>query len=196
MVISTRLLALAIAITSTLAPTVKAQDAAGECAAPMWRLLFQNGADGSEVGGSRDDLLNAVRRGSPLRVAWGQKLEDGTSVVEFSDVGFTSLINGRDLSVHLRPALIQTDYLDADVAALRQPALDWRALMSTTGRFDALMFDMNTGETYRRLSQRAQMSWYALAPKPECDNRPLPELALPDGIILDENPPASSRRRE
>jgi hypothetical protein len=159
----------------------------------MWRLLFQNDSNGNEVGGSREHLLNAVRRGSPLRVAWGVDQQDGTSVVEFSDVGFTSLINGHDLSVHLHPALIQTDYLNADRAALRQPALEWRALMSTTGRFDALMFDINTGEVFRRLSQRAHMSWYGLAPAPECDDRPLPELALPEAIILDEDPPPSSR---
>lgn len=47
----------------------------------------------------------------------------------------------------------------------------------------------------RQLSQRARMSWYALAPAPDCDDRPLPELALPEAIILDDDPPPSSREQ-
>ncbi len=159
----------------------------------MWRLLFQNDAEGNAIGGDRQHLLNALQRGSPLRVAWGIEQEDGTSVVEFAAVGFTSLMNGRDLVVQFHPTLIQTDYIDATQAALRRPPLEWRALMSTDGRFDAVMVDLETGTVERRLPQRARMSWYALAPEPSCDTRPLPELALPEAIQLDEDPPPSVR---
>jgi hypothetical protein len=191
-----RTLAFAILGTALTSPALAQRaDSAAECRIPAWRILFQNTAEGADAGGNREHLLNAVRRGSPLRVAWGVKQEDGTSVVEFSGVGFTSLIGERDLSVHLEPALIQTDYLNADRAAIRRPPLEWRALMSTTGRFDAVMIDLNTGEVFRRLAQRARMSWYALAPAPECDDRPLPALALPDAIIPDLDPPPSSRPR-
>ncbi len=163
------------------------------CQAPAWRLLFQNDSEGRDVGGSRRHLLDALRRGSPLRVAWGTTEPDGRSVVEFADVGFTSLMNGRDLVVQFQPALIQTDYLDPAKAAIRRPPLEWRGLMSTDGRFDAIMLDTEGDTVFRRLAQRARMSWYALAPDPACDHRPVPELAPRDAIRLDTTPPPSSR---
>ena len=41
---------------------------------------------GSSARGSREALVLALRRGSPLRVAWGDKVPDGSSVVEFAKV--------------------------------------------------------------------------------------------------------------
>jgi hypothetical protein len=166
------------------------------CRVSAWRLLFQNDPSGKDVGGSRKHLLDALQRGSPLRVSWGATERDGRSVVEFADVGFTSLMNGRDLVVQFQPALIQTDYLDPTRAALRRPPLEWHGLMSTDGRFDAVMLDLEGDTVFRRLAQRARMSWYALAPDPACDQRPIPELALPGAITLDSAPPPSSRSRQ
>ena len=163
------------------------------CRVPSWRFLFRNDARGNDAGGSRRHLLDALRRGSPLRVAWGSTEPDGRSVVEFADVGFTSLMNGRDLVVQFQPAFIQTDYLDPAKAALRRPPLEWHGLMSTDGRFDAVMLDLQGDTVFRRLAQRTPMSWYALAPDPTCDDRPIPELAPPGAIELDSSPPRSSR---
>ncbi|MGH7525421.1 MAG: hypothetical protein ACREMX_01815 [Gemmatimonadales bacterium] len=87
--------------------------------------------------------------------------------------------------VQFPEVLIQTDYLDATKAALRNPPLIWRGLMSTDGRFDAVMVDQETGKVVRRLAQRASMTWYALAPAAACDDRPTPALALPGGVRLD-----------
>ncbi|MBL7325938.1 hypothetical protein INQ16_30575, partial [Escherichia coli] len=73
-----------------------------------WRLLFVNGPQGEDVAGSRAALIAAARRGSPLRVGWGEAARDGSwSVEEFSNVGFTNIMGGRDLVVQLEPAMIQ-----------------------------------------------------------------------------------------
>lgn len=137
-----------------------------------WRFLFANGPQGEEVAGNRAALLAAVRRGSPLRVGWGEAAADGSwSVEEFSNVGFTNIMAGRDLVVQLEPAMIQNDYLDAKKATLRAEPLEWRAIMSTDGRFDAQMTDPATGKLFRTLRQRTRIHWYALAPDPKCDKR-------------------------
>jgi hypothetical protein len=137
-----------------------------------WRFLFSNGPQGDDVAGSRDALIAAVRRGSPLRVGWGEGAADGSwSVEEFSNVGFTNIIGGRDLVVQLEPALIQNDYLDAKKATLRAEPLEWRAIMSTDGRFDAQMTSPATGKLFRTLRQRTRIHWYAFAPDPKCDAR-------------------------
>ena len=137
-----------------------------------WRFLFANGPQGEDVAGNRDALIAAVRRGSPLRVGWGEAAADGSwSVEEFSNVGFTNVMAGRDLVVQLEPAMIQNDYLDAKKATLRAEPLEWRAIMSTDGRFDAQMTDPATGKLFRTLRQRTRIHWYAFAPDPTCDKR-------------------------
>lgn len=154
------------------------------CGPSAWHMMFQNDTEGREIGGQREDLLNAMRRGSPIRVAWGERVDEG-SVVEFADPVFTNLMGERDVVVQFPMALIQTDYVQATAAALRSPPLEWRALMSTDGRFDAIMTDRETGKTVRRLQQRAIMTWYAFAPPASCDDRPIPPLAVPRGVRLD-----------
>ena len=137
-----------------------------------WRFLFANGPQGEEVAGSRAALLAAVRRDSPLRVGWGEAAADGSwTVEEFSNVGFTNIMGGRDLVVQLEPAMIQNDYLDARKATLRAEPLEWRAIMSTDGRFDAQMTNPATGKLFRTLRQRTRIHWYAFAPDPKCDKR-------------------------
>jgi len=150
------------------------------CEIPQWRFLFANGPHGEEVGGKRADLIAAVRRGSPLRVGWGEAAKDGSwSVEEFSNVGFTNLMGGKDLVVQLEPAMIQNDYLDATKATLRAEPLEWRAMMSTDGRFDAQMTVPSTGKLYRTLRQRTRIHWYAFAPDPACDRRDAVHSAPP-----------------
>jgi hypothetical protein len=187
---------LAVLALSTAAFVRQSARTDDSCSVSAWRLLFQNDPSGKDTGGSRKHLLDALRRGSPLRVSWGTTEPDGRSVVEFADVGFTSLMNGRDLVVQFQPAFIQTDYLDPTRSALRRPPLEWHGLMSTDGRFDAVMLDLEGDTVFRRLAQRARMSWYALAPDPACDKRPIPELARAGAITLDSAPPPSGRSRQ
>lgn len=155
--------------------------AAAEPCASDWRFLFANGPQGEDVAGNRATLIAAVRRGSPLRVGWGEAAADGSwSVEEFSNVGFTNIMRGRDLVVQLEPAMIQNDYLDAKKATLRAEPLEWRAIMSTDGRFDAQMTDPATGKLFRTLRQRTRIHWYAFAPDPKCDTREIINSAPPD----------------
>jgi hypothetical protein len=167
--------------------------AADACEIPQWRFLFANGPHGEDIAGNRADLIAAVRRGSPLRVGWGDAAADGKwSVEEFSDVGFTNLIGGKDLVVQLEPAMIQNDYVDAKKATLREEPLKWHAIMSTDGRFDAQMTVPSTGKLYRTLRQRRHMHWYAFAPEPKCDRREAINPAPPgrQGEVIESIKPA------
>lgn len=151
---------------------VLAADGARECVS-AWRHLFTSGPQGEEAGGSRQALIDALRRGSPLRVGWGEADADGKwKVEEFSDAGFTNLMNGKDVVAQLDSALIQTNYTDAAKAGLRDPAMTWHGLASTDGRLEAVMVETATGKVARKLVQRTHFHWYAFAPDPSCDRRP------------------------
>jgi len=160
------------------APVPGAENDSRVCAIPAWRHLYSSGPNGEDAGGHRQHLLDALRRGSPLRVGWGEADADGKwAVEEFADAEFTNLMNGRDVVAQLRSALIQTNYTDAAKAGLRDPAMTWHALASTDGRLEALMVETATGKVTRKLVQRTHFHWYALAPDPACDTRPAIESA-------------------
>ena len=151
--------------------------AAAPCGPSSWQFAFANDANGKDLQGSRTALLASIRRGSPVRVGWSEtSSQENWSVEEFSDAGFTNIMGGRDVVAQLAPALIQTNYLDATRAGLRTPPVEWHALMSTDGRFEAVMTDRETGRTTRRLVQRTRMNWYVFAPPLDCDRR---EAILP-----------------
>jgi hypothetical protein len=158
--------------------------------------VFANDARGRDVLGSREALLAAIRRGSPVRVGWSESSSsEKWSVEEFSDAGFTSIMGGRDVVAQLDPALIQTNYVDATKAGLRSPAVEWHALMSTDGRFEAVMVDRETGKTARRLVQRTRMHWYVFAPPPDCDRREaiLPPPDARNELVEDSRTPTPRR---
>jgi hypothetical protein len=150
-----------------------------------WRLLYQHDTAGRLLEGKREHLINAMKRGSPVKVSWGVKLPNGETCIEFAEPIFTTMVNDTGLIVQFPLSYIQTSYMDAGTASFRLPPMGWRGIMTTNGRFDAFMYDLETGKVVRKLSQRANMSWYALAPDPAYDNRVIPELAKENGIFLD-----------
>lgn len=155
------------------APSAFAADAPRECGASAWRHVFTSDPQGKDAGGSRQALIDALRRGSPLRVGWGEADADSKwKVEEFADAEFTNLMDGRDVVAQLQGAMIQTNYTDASKAGLRDPAMSWHALASTDGRLEALMVETATGKVARKLVQRTHFHWYAFAPDPACDARP------------------------
>lgn len=149
-----------------------------DCATAQWRHVYTSDPQGKDAGGNRQHLLDALRRGSPLRVGWGEADADGKwKVEEFADAQFINLMNGRDVVAQLDSAMIQTHYTDATKAGLRDPAMIWHALASTDGRLEALMVETATGKVARKLVQRTHFHWYALAPDPGCDARPVIDSA-------------------
>ena len=152
----------------------------------MWRVLYQNDTSGKRASGSKEDLVKAMKRGSAIKVSWGVQLENGQICIEFADPVFTTVTQD-GIIIQYPMNFIQTSYLDPSRASLRLPPMAWRGMMSTDGRFDAFMYDLESGKVVRTLSQRANMTWYAFCPDPAFDKRPIPDLAQPNGIFVDSS---------
>src|SRR5688572_32968614 len=57
-------------------PTVRVRsewciDGAAVCALPSWRLVYLHDKGGAVIEGTKAALFDAVRRGYPIRFAWG-----------------------------------------------------------------------------------------------------------------------------
>lgn len=149
-----------------------------------WRLVYQNDSLGHTIYGSKKMLVEAIKKGSPVRVAWGEKLDDGTSDAEFSVPEFTTLVNDSDVVAQMPASMIQTDYMHVKTSFLKtNPPTQWRALMSTDGHYHQFHTNFKTGDVTRVMWLKTAVAWYAEVP--EHDDRYMPELTIKNGIHLD-----------
>ena len=157
------------------------------CAVPAWRLMYHHDQHGARIAGSKEALFEAVRRGDPIRFAWGLSAREGTVSVEHSaEPVFLTITGGEELFAQLPEHLAQTSYWDPQAVKFDDPAVLWRGLMGTNGSFDAVWVNRATGEEVRRWPQRARIAWFANSLDPACENRSGVILAVPGGVIKEE----------
>ncbi|MGH7588427.1 MAG: hypothetical protein ACRELU_07540 [Gemmatimonadota bacterium] len=152
--------------------------------APTWRLVYQHDQDGNPIEGSVKDLVDVMKRGSPIRVSWGGTVAADTTWIEFAEPVFTTAMSDTAVVVQFPLSFIQTDYVDPGEAYLQtDPPIGWRALMSTNGNYHQFHYDLRTGGVTRVMHARTQAAWFALVP-PE-DDRPIADLTPVGAFELD-----------
>lgn len=150
-----------------------------------WQLVYQNDFNGNPVEGHIEDLVHAMKKGSPIRVSWGGTEEDGSSWIEFAEPVFTTVMNDTAVVVQFPLSFIQTHYTNPDEAFLQtDPPTGWRAIMSSSGKYHQFHYDLRTGEINRVMHSRTNMSWFALL-SPDDISRPVPDLAPENAFKLD-----------
>jgi hypothetical protein len=170
--------------TSTRVRSTWCIDPRAAACAPQWRLVYRHDADGRPLEGAKPALLDAIRRGAPIRVAWGfaQTAATGAIALEHAaDPVFVS-VTGDDVFVQLPEHIAQTSYARADGARFDQASVMWRGLMGSNGVFDAVYVDRASGREVRRLPQRAGLAWFAELPSRECAVQAPLTLAVPNGV--------------
>ena len=153
--------------------------------APGWRLVYRHDADGHPMEGSLQALLDAIRRGAGLRVAWGfaSGTAAGADTVEHvAEPVFVTIMNGEHVFAQLPEQIGQASYTQPEGARFERPSVMWRRVMGTDGTFDAVFVDRATGEEVRRLTQHAGLSWFAELSGTECDSQGPLRLAVPNGV--------------
>lgn len=149
-----------------------------------WRLVYQHDLDGKPILGSVGNLVDAMKRGSPIRVSWGGTVAADTTWIEFAEPVFTTVMSDTAVVVQFPLSFIQTDYVDPGAAYLAtDPPIGWRALMSTNGNYHQFHYDLRTGEITRVMHARTQAAWFALV-SPD-DDRPIADLTPVGAFELD-----------
>jgi hypothetical protein len=151
----------------------------------QWRMVYRHDADGRALDGSKQALLDAVRRGAALRLAWGfsgSQPGEHVTVEHAAEPVFLTIVNGEEVFVQVPEHIGQASYAEIDKARFDRSSVMWRGLLGTDGTFDAVTVDRATGQEVRRLAQRAGLAWFAEVPGPECDAQAPLTLAVPGGV--------------
>jgi hypothetical protein len=162
-------------------------DGRAACALPSWRLLYLHDKNGAAIEGAKASLFDAIRRGYPIRFAWGGAFgtpEEPASVEHSAEPVFLTIMGESELFVQLPEHIAQASYHEASRAAFGQPSVMWRGMMGTDGSFDAVMIDRASGKEVQRMPQRARIAWFAYAPDPLCAGKRV-TLTERDGVARD-----------
>jgi hypothetical protein len=160
-------------------------DSRAACSLPSWRLVYQHDTTGTVVEGTKAELFDAIRRGYPIRFAWGSAAgtpEKPISVEHAAEPVFLTIMRDSELFVQLPEHIAQASYHDPAKAVFDKPAVVWRGMMGTNGSFDAVMVDRASGKQVWRMPQRAGIAWFAYAPEPLCAPKAV-KLAVRNGVI-------------
>lgn len=160
-----------------LVPELRAQ-AAGS-AAPGWRMVYRHDPDGAPLTGDKALLLDAIRRGLDIRLAWGVRHpRDDTRSVEHTALPvFVTIVDEAEVFVQVAEHVAHADYWARERQGFADPRIVWTGILGTTGSFEAVWYNRATGEPVRTLPQRVAISWFVSYPAGPRDEPAAPSLA-------------------
>ncbi|MEM8491630.1 MAG: hypothetical protein AAF756_12485 [Pseudomonadota bacterium] len=136
-----------------------------------WTLMLSHDRDGVVKAGSSADLVDAVRSGCQLRIAWGGGRADPPrrSVEHVAEVKWVTVRNGEQVYAQIgdfMPNLValgepEEDHPRREEFGGTKDVVEWRATLSTDGSFDAVWFKPHSGEFVTRRPQNHPMKWFA-----------------------------------
>ncbi|MEM1339290.1 MAG: hypothetical protein AAF634_10185 [Bacteroidota bacterium] len=127
-----------------------------------WQLVLKTDKDGSVIAGSKTALIEAIRKGSDLKIGWGAKRE-ALSIEHLSEPIWLAVLSEKEVMAHLDPQVlsgIDWDTLNANYKDLTLLQKEWRVVLTTKGDFDAVWYDRKADTIIRRWPQKHIMSWF------------------------------------
>ena len=98
-----------------------------------WILVYENDREGNAVQGSKEDLIQYVYDGKPVRV-----VAIGRRIAHSADAQFLSVFEG-EVFAQITPINSQRPDVDPPRIFFREPGQKWRAIFGTNGFFTAYM---------------------------------------------------------
>jgi hypothetical protein len=130
--------------------------------AGAWSPVFKHDPQGRPLAGDKQQLIDAVRRGLSVHLAWGVRHpQDSTRSVEQTALPvFLTVVDASEVFVQVAEHLAIADYWARESQGIADPRVTWAAVLGTTGTFNALWYNRATGELIRQLPQRVTITWY------------------------------------
>ncbi|HAS44089.1 MAG TPA: hypothetical protein DCS93_26665 [Microscillaceae bacterium] len=131
-----------------------------------WTPVYKHNKNGQPIGGSKADLLAAIRRGYDIRIGWGfQHPRDADKTIEHVvKPNFLGISKGELVYAILdeHPAL--KAYFNVKNPQFDNPNITWSCVMNTEGNFNAIWYNRAAGKKVRDFPQRHVMTWFVNYP--------------------------------
>ncbi|MEL6864339.1 MAG: hypothetical protein AAFP19_07970 [Bacteroidota bacterium] len=129
-----------------------------------WQLVFKNDANGKSLYGDKQLLMDAVRKGYPVRIGYGRQRpnDPNISVEHVGDAAFLSITNNQEvfgqipMIIGQKPFLNNNDSIRINFHEHRR----WAMIAGTNGYSDRMMFDVRKDSVLSHRSRYAAFSWY------------------------------------
>ena len=144
-----------------------------------WELTFRNDRNGNTVFGNKDQLIEAVRKGYPIRVGWGTgpRPQRPGSVEHVVDANFLTITDEKEVFAQIQPIIGQAPRLAVDSIGISfRSGNNWIKMLGTNGFTESIMFHLKTDSVLAQGQRFQGTSWYVNYPpgwKEHPENRPL-----------------------
>ena len=110
---------------------------------PSWKLIYRNDKNGEPVYGNKEELIEAIRNGYPIRVGWAsrRKSDSTKSVEHVSDVEFITIANTGEVFAQITPFLAQRPDLNSDTLSMTLLPIESSWILGTNGLISSVSKD-------------------------------------------------------
>lgn len=126
-------------------------------------VLYKNDKDGNTLLGSKNNIVNAIRKGADIKIGW-QSVGKEKKIEHLSNAIWLAVLNEKEVVAYLDPqvfASIDWESLAASYNHNEDLDIEWRVVLTTSGNFDAVWYNRKTGSVIRRIPQKHEMTWFA-----------------------------------
>ncbi len=127
-----------------------------------WLAVYKNDKQGNTIAGSKQELINAIRKGASIRIGWGAKGKNH-SIEHLSDPIWLAILEEKEVIAHLDPQMLSAIDWEKYTAHYADTTLVknmWRVVLDTQGNFDAIWYHPITQKIIERRPQNHTITWF------------------------------------
>ena len=129
--------------------------------AQEWKLIYENDKDGNAVTGELEDLIQAVRDGQSIRIAWWAQhpTRSEIKVEHLTDASFMTIMGDSIVFTQIRPITGQVPDFTTSKITLKEN-LEWVFIGGTNGKMDYITRNTISGEIIDHGESQRPFKWY------------------------------------
>ncbi len=125
-----------------------------------WKMVFKNDENGTVIYGNKNELIDAVRLGYPVRIGWG-----GTRVEHVASTDFLTIFEG-EVFAQINTIIGQAPRIDGDSVKIRfRTENHWTKMAGTNGYSTGFMTNYFKDTLVGGgIDKNTATTWYVLYP--------------------------------
>ncbi|MEM8847249.1 MAG: hypothetical protein AAGD17_09130 [Bacteroidota bacterium] len=127
-----------------------------------WQLVYRNDANGKTLFGEKQELLNAVRNGNPVKIGFGGQLRrDTTLTIEHVfEAHFFTILNDSEVYAQMSPIIGQNPLIEKDTTNILFRNTQWNIIVGTNGFSDRLTMSLSQDTILSQNQRKMNVSWF------------------------------------